>query len=357
MFAPLPAFGPLRDPGAPMKKMSSLRRLLLALAVSCLLHAVAVFLPYLGAGTGASLPAPHGDAPQGLAATLALELPSEFAGEAAAEPAERERRADAPAGRDDAYRSSLRRCAQATALSQACGKMIPNRTGRGRGMAHSSGSQWTAGRGMLAPGLMALALFVTPGYAAEVTLVGLIGSKAIVVIDAGAPRTLAPGQKTAEGVVLLGTEKDAASFEIDGRKRTLRMGQAYSAAARGGRQTVTIKADARGHFVATGSINGGSVRFLIDTGATLVVLPAAEARRLGIDYLQGVRGRIQTANGVAAAWRVKLDTLRIGDIEVNNVEAVVNENDALGLVLLGMSFLNRMQMQRDDQSMTLTKRY
>jgi len=209
----------------------------------------------------------------------------------------------------------------------------------------------------LGPYLVLLALFAPPAWAAEVTLVGLIGAKAIVVIDGGAPRALAPGQKTAEGVVLLGTEKDAASFDIDGKKRTLRMGQAYSAATRGGRQKVTLAADARGHFVTTGSINGGSVRFLVDTGATLVVLPAAEARRLGIDYLHGVRGRIQTANGVATAWRVKLDTLRIGDVEVNNVDAVVNENDALGVVLLGMSFLNRMQMQRDGQSMTLTKRY
>ena len=205
--------------------------------------------------------------------------------------------------------------------------------------------------------LLALALFASPAVATEVTLVGLIGAKAIVVIDGGAPRTLAPGQKTAEGVVLLGTEKDAASFEIEGKRRTLHMGQAYSAAARAGRQNVTLSADPRGHFVTMGSINGGSVRFLVDTGATLVALPAAEARRLGIDYLQGQRGQVQTANGLTAAYRVKLDTVRIGDIEVNNVDAVVTESDAMGVTLLGMSFLNRMEMKRDGQSMTLTKRY
>jgi aspartyl protease family protein len=205
--------------------------------------------------------------------------------------------------------------------------------------------------------MLALALFASPAFAAEVTLVGLIGAKAIVVIDGGAPRTLAPGQKTAEGVVLLGTEKDAASFEIEGKKRTLHMGQAYSAAARGGRQNVTLSADPRGHFVTMGSINGGSVRFLVDTGATLVALPAAEARRLGINFLQGQRGQVQTANGAAVAYRVKLDTVRIGDIEVNNVDAVVSESDTMGVTLLGMSFLNRMEMKRDGQSMTLTKRY
>jgi aspartyl protease family protein len=205
--------------------------------------------------------------------------------------------------------------------------------------------------------LVAPALFAAQAFAAEVTLVGLIGVKAIVVIDGGAPRTLAPGQKTAEGVLLLGTEKDAASFDIDGKKRTLRMGQAYSSAARAGRQNVILSADARGHFVTTGTINGGSVRFLVDTGATFVALPAAEARRLGIDYLQGQRGQMQTANGMAVAYRVKLDTVRIGDIAVNNVDAVVSEGDTMGVTLLGMSFLNRMEMTRDGQSMTLTKRY
>jgi aspartyl protease family protein len=205
--------------------------------------------------------------------------------------------------------------------------------------------------------MVALALFASQALAAEVTLVGLIGARAIVVIDGGAPRTLAPGQKTAEGVVLLGTEKDGASFEIEGRKRTLHMGQAYSAAARAGRQNVTLGADQNGHFVTMGSINGGSVRFLVDTGATLVALPAAEARRLGIDYLRGQRGQVQTANGVAVGYRVKLDTVRIGNIEVNGVDAVVSEGDTMGVTLLGMSFLNRMEMKRDGESMTLTRRY
>jgi len=195
-----------------------------------------------------------------------------------------------------------------------------------------------------------------PALAADVTLVGLIGSRAIVVIDGGAPRTLAPGQKTAEGVMLLGTEKDAASFEIDGKKKLLRMGSAYSGASPG-RQSVTLSADARGHFVTMGSINGGRVRFLVDTGATFVALPAGEAKRLGINYLQGERGRMQTANGVAVIYRVRLDTVTIGDVAVNNVDAVVSEADAMGVTLLGMSFLNRMEMRRDGDSMTLTKRY
>jgi aspartyl protease family protein len=216
---------------------------------------------------------------------------------------------------------------------------------------------WMAGYRNFSLSLVALALFAPPAVAADVTLVGLIGAKAIVVIDGGAPRTLAPGQETAEGVVLLGTEKEAASFEIEGKKRTLHMGQAYSAAPRDGRRNVAITADTSGHFLTMGSINGGSVRFLVDTGATFVSLPASEARRLGINYLQGQRGQMQTANGLTAVYKVKLDTVKIGDVELGNVDAVVVENNAMGVILLGMSFLNRMEMKRDGQSMTLTKRY
>ncbi|MBE0621354.1 MAG: TIGR02281 family clan AA aspartic protease [Burkholderiales bacterium] len=204
--------------------------------------------------------------------------------------------------------------------------------------------------------LIALALPAAPGYAADVALVGLIGAKAIVVIDGGAPRTLAPGQ-SAEGVTLLGTEKNAAHFEIDGKKKMLRMGGRIYSAPISNKQSVTLNADTRGHFVTDGLINGGSVRFLVDTGATFVSLPAAEAKRLGIDYLRGQRGSMQTANGVVAAYRVKLDSVTIGDIEINNVDAMVSANGSMGVNLLGMSFLNRMRMQRDAQSMTLTRRY
>lgn len=211
--------------------------------------------------------------------------------------------------------------------------------------------------GFLALVLIALALCPKPAFATDVVLVGRIGAKAIVVIDDGKPRTLAPGQKTTEGVVLLGMAQDAATFEIDGKKRLLRLGERTYSAPSPANPSVTLQADSRGHFVTMGSINGGSARFLVDTGATYVSLPPAEAQRLGIDYRHGQRGHMQTANGVIAVYRVKLDSVRIGDIEANNVDAVVSEGDTMGLNLLGTSFLNRMQMLQNGQSMTLTPRY
>jgi len=83
----------------------------------------------------------------------------------------------------------------------------------------------------------------------------------------------------------------------------------------------------------------------------------SRARRLGLDYLKGRKAVMETANGIAAAYRIKLDTVRIGDLTVNNVDAVVMEGDSLPVALLGMSFLNRMDIRREGQIMTLTKRY
>jgi aspartyl protease family protein len=197
-----------------------------------------------------------------------------------------------------------------------------------------------------------------PAAATDVTVVGLSSARASVSINGGTPRWLAVGQRSPEGVVLVAVDRESATFEIDGKRRALKMNQAYVAAraAGGGASSVTLKADARGHFIADGQVNGGAVRFLVDTGATTIALPAADAKRLGINYLKGDQGLVQTANGSASAYRVKLDTVRLGDITLNGVDAVVLEG-GLTTPLLGMSFLNRTEMKRDGETMVLTKRF
>ncbi len=204
----------------------------------------------------------------------------------------------------------------------------------------------------------ALFLCAAPALATDVNVVGLFPGKAVVSINGGQPRTLREGQKTDEGVTLLGTERDQASFEIDGRKRVLKMGQVYVAAPSGtSQQTVTLAADSRGHFFVNGQVNGGQMRFLVDTGATWVALSTADAVRLAIDYRKGEPNLLSTANGVAAAYKLKLDTVRVGDITISNVDAVVMDGACPGVALLGMSFLNRMEMRRDGGTMVLTKRF
>ena len=199
-------------------------------------------------------------------------------------------------------------------------------------------------------------LCATPAHAVDVAVVGLFTNKAVVQINGGAPRTLSVSQKTAEGVTLLAVERDGAVFDIGGRRQTLKMGQSHSTSTASSRASVTLAANPQGHFITDGQINGAAVRFVVDTGATLIAMSSADASRIGIKYRDAPTGTVNTANGMATAWRVRLDTVRVGDISLTGIDALVMENQNMP-VLLGMSFLNRMEMRRDGQSMVLTKRF
>lgn len=204
---------------------------------------------------------------------------------------------------------------------------------------------------MLLAGLASL-----PARAADVSLVGTFDTKAAILsINSSAPKTLKVGQSFG-GVTLIAVEKDRATIEIDGKRRVLVRGQTYSSAAASDRQVAVLAAGAGGHFVAEGQVNGGSVRFLVDTGASAIALPAGDARRLGIDYLRGRRGVTQTAAGPTTMYVVRLDTVRVGGIELQAVDAIVIEQ-GLGVALLGMTFLNRVEMRREGATMTLTRRF
>ncbi len=196
--------------------------------------------------------------------------------------------------------------------------------------------------------------------AADIHVVALTANKAVVRINGGKVQTLAAGQVTPEGVRLIEATSTAAVFEFGGKRRTLAAGQGAAVASLSPAKTgdsVTLLADARGHFITTGVVNGISLRFIVDTGATSVVLSSTDARNAGINYLSGTRTQTHTANGVVPVYAIKLDTLRVGDIVVNNVDAIVIESGKLPIALLGMSFLNRMEMKRDGQTMTLIRRY
>ncbi len=197
-----------------------------------------------------------------------------------------------------------------------------------------------------------------PAAATDVSVVGLFPNKAIVSIDGGKPKTLTAGDPAQHNVRLLSATADAAVFEIDGKRRTLAIGQGvYSTLQPRGHPVVTLNADSTGHYLATGSINGGTVKFLVDTGATMVSLGASDAKRLGIDYEKGQRGTSNTANGVAMVYRVKLDAVKLGNIALTNVDGVVHESSDMPFVLLGMSFLGRLEIRQDGQQMTMMQKY
>jgi aspartyl protease family protein len=209
------------------------------------------------------------------------------------------------------------------------------------------------------PNIIALLLWLACGAAAaaDVALIGVIGDKAAVLaVDGGDPKTVKVGQKW-NGISVLSVEKDRAIVEIGGHRRVLTQGQHYrSAAAPSDREHVTLAADTQGHFVTDGAVNGTAVRFLVDTGATAIALPARDAERLGIDYRKGRRGVSHTANGQVPVYRVNLDSVKLGGIELRSVDAIVIEQ-GLDIALLGMTFLNRVEMKRDGGTMTLTRRF
>ncbi|HVY04451.1 MAG TPA: TIGR02281 family clan AA aspartic protease [Burkholderiales bacterium] len=195
-------------------------------------------------------------------------------------------------------------------------------------------------------------------WAAEVSVVALFPGKAMLVVDKEKPRTLRIGE-TYAGVTLVSATSEEAVVTVNGKQQRLRIGEGvYSAVSvQNERAMVTIAADRNGHFTSSGSINGAPVRFLVDTGATMVSMTVDDARRAGVNYLAGERGYSQTANGVTPIYRVRLAEVRLGEITLRDIDGVVHENNSLPVVLLGMSFLGKLEMRREGDSLTLMKRY
>ncbi|HEY1394094.1 MAG TPA: TIGR02281 family clan AA aspartic protease [Methylibium sp.] len=212
-------------------------------------------------------------------------------------------------------------------------------------------------RALLCGALLAAA---APVFAQSVALSGSMGNKALLVIDGGAPRALAPGE-SAQGVKLVSVSGGMAVIEVAGQRQSLVLGGAPvsvggKGTSGGGGTKIVLSAGPGGHFVAGGSINGRAVQFLVDTGATMVAMSFADAQRIGLKYEGGQRVGINTANGQAIGYRVSLDSVRVNDVTVYNVDAVVQPAD-MPVVLLGNSFLGRFQMKRENDVLTLDKRY
>ncbi|BBB59874.1 hypothetical protein UNDKW_1601 [Undibacterium sp. KW1] len=197
---------------------------------------------------------------------------------------------------------------------------------------------------------------VAVAHATDIGVVGLFPGKAILVVDGAPPKTYNVGSNIASDVKLIDADRESATVMINGKRKLLTMGQTVHRSAPSSGSSVVLKAGDRGHFTAPAMINGVSINMLVDTGASLIALPAADAVRLGINYRQGRPGSASTAGGVVPTYLVKLDTVKIGDVELYQVEASIIEQ-GLSTPLLGMSFLNRMEMRREGDQMTLTKRY
>ena len=196
------------------------------------------------------------------------------------------------------------------------------------------------------------------GAAPQVEVQALFKGRAMLMID-GKRRLLSAGQTSPEGVKLIGADARGARIEINGEQRTLALGSRIGSSFQGPReQQVRVVADAQGMYATSGFINGISVRFLLDTGATLVSINEGLARRLGLDYRgRGTPGESITANGIVPIWRINLTRVSIGDIELTNVEGAVHEGDFPPVPLLGNSFLSRLEMVRSGSSVVLKRQF
>jgi aspartyl protease family protein len=220
--------------------------------------------------------------------------------------------------------------------------------------------RWPRRRAALAALLAAAGLGLAAGACAQrIALSGSMGSdKALLMID-GMPQMLAVGA-SARGVTLRSLRDGVAEVEVGGRLQQLRLGAAPSRVggagdgpASGG--AIVLPMGPGGHFSAQGAINGKSVSFLVDTGATVIALSQGEANRIGLDWKRGKPGLTSTANGTVPVYAVNLSSVRVGEVEIANVAAVVIPSD-MPAVLLGNSFLNRFTMRRDSDVMRLEKK-
>jgi aspartyl protease family protein len=204
----------------------------------------------------------------------------------------------------------------------------------------------------------ALALLSSAAAQAQsVSMAGSLGTRALLVID-GKPRQVAVGT-TVEGVKLVSVTNNDAVVEVGGKRVALLLGGSPTnlggAASAGTGDRIVLTSVSGGHFVTSGTVNGSAARFFVDTGATTITMGAADAERIGIDYKRGQLGYTSTANGVIPAYRVVLSSVRIGDVQVYNVEATVLPS-SMPYMLLGNSFLDRFQMRRENDRLTLEKK-
>jgi aspartyl protease family protein len=192
--------------------------------------------------------------------------------------------------------------------------------------------------------------------ASTVSFSGMLGDKALLIID-GQARGVAVGS-TVQGVKLVRLDGAVAQIELEGKAQVLHMGggAVVGVDTSGGAGTrIVLQMGPGGHYLGKGAINGRTIPFIVDTGATFVSLSNEMAAELGIDTSQGKLARMSSANGTMMARRVTLASVTVGDVTVHNVEASVSPQP-MPFVLLGNSFLSRFQMRSDDDTLTLLRK-
>lgn len=184
----------------------------------------------------------------------------------------------------------------------------------------------------------------------KISLHAIFGEKAILLVD-GKRHLLKTGDTTPEGIRLISTDTidEVVVIEIDGEQEELHLGVVVSTAIVSAKEDkFTLWADPRGHFFTDGKINGTTIRFMVDTGATSIALNSVQAKRIGLDYkIVGKRGWSNTASGVVPIYTLKLNSVKVGKITLHNIDAAIIEGNYPTEALLGMSFLRKVNLRRE----------
>ncbi len=200
-----------------------------------------------------------------------------------------------------------------------------------------------------------LACSVLSWAVAPVEVVGLFKDRAVIRV-AGEEKLLRVGETSPAGVTLLAADAYGATVRYRDEEYTLLLSNRVA----GGFQPapkpmVAISADQLGQYRIRGAINNNYVNFLVDTGASVVALSSATADSMGLNYKDGQRGTVATAQGMADSYFVTLAEVKIAGITAYNVQAAVIMGQYPLETLLGMSFLRRVGLQENAGVMTLTQ--
>ena len=196
----------------------------------------------------------------------------------------------------------------------------------------------------------------------NIVINGLFKDKVVATID-GKQKILKKNELTSDGLKLIKSNSKEATIEIDGIIKVFtldeKIGNTFKTTSDDKkpysyRKRVSIKVDALGMYKTSGQINGKTVEFLVDTGATLVSMSSGLAEQLKIKYEKGKKVQMMTAKGPSIAYVVKLNKVKVGDIELYNIIGSVSD-DMTGRTLLGMSFLGKLNMKREGKYMVLEK--
>jgi len=208
------------------------------------------------------------------------------------------------------------------------------------------------------PLLLVLVFLSLPVHAVQSIVVqALFPGKAVMMID-GQRRVLAIGDTSPEGVKLIAADSHKATLEIAGKRKDYTLGSAISLSfAKPEILQEKLFANDRGMFLTVGSINGQSVRFLVDTGATSVAMNKSQAKKLGVRYrIVGEATTASTASGFVRSYRVRLKSVTLGKIKRSNVEAMVIDGNHPGPILLGMSFLRGLKIEKNGDVLLLKQK-